>query len=146
MKKNLVALLFLLSVNMVVYAQEWNTDFKEVQVQASKEHKNIILVFSGSDWCAPCIKLEKSIFQSEAFKKTATNEYVLLRADFPKRKKNKLSEQQQKHNNELAALYNQEGYFPLVVVLDSQGKVLGKTGYKNTTPEAYISLLQSFEK
>lgn len=103
-------------------------------------------MFSGSDWCAPCIKLEQSIFQSEAFKTFSATAYILVRADFPKRKKNKLSETQQAQNNELAATYNQNGYFPLVVVLNAEGNVLGKTGYKKTTPEEYISLLESFVK
>lgn len=146
MKKILVSIVFFLAITTVVTAQNWNTNFQEATAQASKESKNIVLVFSGSDWCAPCIKLEQSIFQSDEFKTFATKNYILVRADFPKRKKNKLSETQQEQNNQLAATYNQNGYFPLVVVLDAEGKVLGKTGYKKTTPEDYISLLTSFGK
>ena len=104
----IVSILFLTSVT-TLSAQEWTTNFEEATTQASKEHKNILLVFSGSDWCAPCIKLEKSIFQSEAFKTFASYNYILVRADFPKRKKNKLSKAQQEQNNELAASYNQNG-------------------------------------
>jgi len=146
MKKILSSIVLFLAITTMVTAQNWNTNFKEAKELATKEHKNIILVFSGSDWCAPCIKLEQSIFQSEAFKTFSNKEYILVRADFPKRKKNKLSEAQQAQNNELAATYNQNGFFPLVVVLNAEGKVLGKTGYKKTTPEAYISLLESFVK
>ncbi|PTX59755.1 thioredoxin-like protein [Kordia periserrulae] len=146
MRKILVLTIAFFAISVTVNAQEWNTNFKEAQAQASNEHKNILLVFSGSDWCAPCIKLEKSIFQSEAFKTFAADNYILVRADFPKRKKNKLSQAQQEQNNQLAATYNSNGYFPLVVLLDEKGTVVGKTGYKNTTPKAYIELLQSFEK
>lgn len=146
MKKIISSILLFLAITTTVNAQNWNTNFKEATAQATKESKNIILVFSGSDWCAPCIKLEKSIFQSEAFKTFSANDYILVRADFPKRKKNKLSESQQEQNNQLAAMYNQNGYFPLVVVLNAKGKVLGKTGYKNTTPQDYISVLESFTK
>ena len=68
----------------------------------------------------------------------------MLKADFPKKKANKLSKEQQDKNDLLAEKYNQNGYFPLVVVLDKTGKVLGTTGYKNITPAEYIKLLSSF--
>jgi hypothetical protein len=44
-------------------------------------------VFSGSDWCAPCIKLDKSIWQSTEFKEYAASNLILERADFPKKNK-----------------------------------------------------------
>jgi hypothetical protein len=69
----------------------------------------------------------------------------MLLADFPKKKENQLSEEIQKHNHMLAEKNNQEGYFPLVVVLDIHGKVLGKTGYQNISVEKYIEILESFK-
>ena len=126
------------------FSQNWLTDFETAKQTANEENKKIILVFSGSDWCAPCIKLESEIWESEEFKAYSSENYVLLRADFPRRKKNALSKQLQEHNNHLAATYNQNGYFPLVVVLDAQGKTLGETGYIKTTPKNYINTLESF--
>jgi RimJ/RimL family protein N-acetyltransferase len=55
-----------------------------------------------------------------------------------------LSNEQQEYNNSLAEEYNQEGYFPLVVVLNNQGDIIGKTGYKKFDPNKYIELLNSF--
>ena len=106
----------------------------------------IILVFQGSDWCAPCIKLDREIWSTEVFKKYATENYVMLQADFPRRKKNALPEPQTKANAALAEKYNKQGYFPFVVVLDSNGKVLGESSYKKTTPENYIKELNAFRK
>jgi len=125
-------------------AQNWTTDFVEAKQKAIEKNQNIVLVFSGSDWCAPCIKLEKEIWNSDTFKATGESSFVMLRADFPRRKKNALSKSQQAHNNNLAAIYNSNGYFPLVVVLDQDGKVLGETGYQKITPQEYINLLKSF--
>jgi thioredoxin-related protein len=105
-----------------------------------------LLVFSGSDWCAPCIKLDKSIWQSAEFKEYAASNLILERADFPKKKQNQLDPNLQKQNEVLAARYNKEGVFPLVVVLDSKGTVLGKASYKNVSPNEYITLLNSFIK
>lgn len=134
-----------LGVTLNVFAQDWKTNLNEAKELASKENKNIILVFSGSDWCAPCIKLEKNIWESQDFISHAAANWVLLKADFPRRKANKLSKEQTKENEMLAENYNPNGYFPLVVVLDSSGKTLGKTAYKDISPKEYILHLQSLE-
>lgn len=143
MKKTILSVLFLCTI-VIVNAQLWHTDFIEAKKLATKENRNIILVFEGSDWCAPCIKLEREIWESEEFKDYAKTHFVLLKADFPRRKTNRLSEQQQKENEKLAEKYNQQGFFPFVVVLDKTGKVLGTTGYKKVEPAEYIKLLSSF--
>ena len=123
-------------------AQEWRTDWDTAKVEAEQANKKLILVFSGSDWCIPCIKLEKEIWENSSFIQYAEQHYVLFRADFPKRKKNKLPETIQHLNDRLASEYNPKGYFPLVVVLDTQGKVKGQLGYEKLTPEAYIALIE----
>jgi thioredoxin-related protein len=123
-------------------AQEWRTDWDTAKVEAEQANKKIILVFSGSDWCIPCIKLEKEIWEDSSFIQYAQQHYVLFRADFPKRKKNKLPETIQQLNDRLASEYNPKGYFPLVVVLDPQGKIKGQLGYEKLTPEAYIALIE----
>lgn len=136
----------LLFVVTIGYSQEWKTDFTVAKGEASSQNKNILLVFSGSDWCGPCIKLDRDIWQSEEFKEFAKNNLVLERADFPKKKQNQLAPELKKINEELAEKYNKDGMFPLVVVLDKNGKVLGKTAYKNVSPQEYITILKSFLK
>ena len=49
-------------------------------------------------------------------------------------------------SRKLAEKYNLEGSFPLVVILDKNGKVLGKMGFKNVSPEEYIKMIHAFEK
>ena len=107
-------------------------------------NQKLILVFSGSDWCIPCIKLEKEIWEDESFKTYARENYILLRADFPKRKKNILPKEKQTHNDKLAERFNAAGYFPLVVVISPEEKVLGQLGYEKSTPEKYIELINAF--
>lgn len=126
------------------FSQDWLTDFKQATQLAQKEDHNILLVFQGSDWCAPCIKLDREIWTSQVFKDYAKEHYVLLKADFPKRKQNRLSEEQQAHNDKLAEMYNRQGFFPLVVVMTPQGEVLGETGYHHVSPDEYIGMLESF--
>lgn len=127
------------------FSQNWKTSFDEAKFQAKKENKNILLVFSGSDWCAPCIKLNTNVFQSELFK-TESTKWVLYNADFPKRKKNKLPTVLSEANNKLAERYNNKGYFPLVVLLNPNEKILGKIGYKNVSAKEYIDMIDKLEK
>ncbi len=127
-------------------AQNWERDFEVAKERALNEGRNILLVFSGSDWCVPCMKLEKEIWKSKKFIDDPKEHFVLLRADFPKRKANMISKEQQEANNDLAEIYNNRGIFPLVLVLNKDGEVLGKAGYKNISPAEYISMLHSFEK
>jgi|TARA_B110000967_G_scaffold10249_1_gene10178 thioredoxin-related protein len=142
-KYALITILFVLIMNTArLSAQEWRTDWDTAKVEAEQANKKLILVFSGSDWCIPCIKLEKEIWENSSFIQYAEQHYVLFRADFPKRKKNKLPETIQQLNDRLASEYNPKGYFPLVVVLDTQGKVKGQLGYEKLTPEAYIALIE----
>jgi len=141
--KHFLLIVFILSLNTArLSAQDWRTDWDIAKVEAEQANKKLILVFSGSDWCIPCIKLEKEIWESLSFTQYAEQYYVLFRADFPKRKKNKLPETIQKLNDRLASEYNSKGYFPLVVVLDAKGKVKGQLGYEKLTPEAYIALIE----
>ena len=144
-KKIIVLVVMLLGINQSI-AQEWQTDFSTAKEIAAKQNRPIILVFQGSDWCAPCIKLNREIWITETFKKYASQHYVMLQADFPRKKINMLSESQTAKNAELAEKYNRNGFFPFVVVLDSKGNVLGQAGYKKTTPENYIKELNAFTK
>ena len=126
------------------FGQNWQTNIDDAKKISGEIDKKIVLVFSGSDWCAPCIKLDKEIFSTKEFMSYATDNFVLVKADFPRRKKNALNEQQQNHNNALAEKYNPNGFFPLVVVINHNGEIQGKIGYKKTSPKEFINLLESF--
>jgi len=145
MKKTIILFLVLIS-SFNVFAQNWIKDIDEAKQIAASENKTIILVFQGSDWCAPCIKLDREIWSTEEFKTYAKDHYVMLQADFPRKKKNSLSNEQQEKNNNLAEKYNKNGYFPFVVVLDKNGKILKESGYLKTTPSQYIELLNTTSK
>jgi thioredoxin-related protein len=142
MKHLLIALFFTFS--LAASAQSWETDFNTAKSIALKQGKQILLVFSGSDWCAPCMKLDKNVWKAEVFKKHAQDNLVLLKADFPSRKKNQLSQEQQDKNNALAQKYNPKGYFPFVVLLSAEGEVLNQLGYKAIEPQAYIDEINKY--
>lgn len=122
----------------------WGSDLSVAQQAAKDQHKLILLNFSGSDWCGPCIKLKKDVFESTEFQSFADANLVLVRADFPRLKKNQLAKDQQAKNDALAERYNSDGKFPLTVLLNEQGKVLKEwDGYQPSTTKM-LSEIQHF--
>ncbi|MBL7768910.1 MAG: thioredoxin family protein [Flavipsychrobacter sp.] len=138
---------FLISV-LVLVSQVinpvWLLDFSDAQQQAKQEQKQILLNFSGSDWCGPCIRLTKDVFQSPEFEALAAKELILVRADFPRSRKNQLSPEQQKKNDALAERYNSKGSFPLTLLLDANGVVI-KTweGYPENKATGFLNELRT---
>src|SRR6185295_17174708 len=117
-------LLMMIFATIVSVGTPWLTDFEKAKQAASSEHKLILLNFSGSDWCGPCIRMHKEIFENSSFADYASSHLVLVNADFPRLKKHELSKEQQDKNDKLAGVYDKEGIFPLTVLLTADGKVL----------------------
>ena len=142
--KKLFVILCLFCISDTILSQEWSTDFESSKQKAKEEEKKTLLVFMGSDWCSHCIRLDKKVWQTEIFNSYAEKKLVLVKADFPRKNSNKLSPKQIEQNNKLASMYNPKGSFPLVVIFDSQGKLLGKINNSKTSPEDFIELLNTF--
>lgn len=133
-------LLFLLLISSALTTNIWLGDFNEAKKQAASTNKNIIINFSGSDWCGPCIRLRSEILESTTFEKYASEHLILVRADFPRQKKNQLPKEQIKLNEALAEKYNPDGKFPYTLLVDETGKIL-KTwdGFPDVKPEEFVS-------
>jgi len=109
---------------------------------AKKENKNILLVFTGSDWCAPCIRFEKKVLDDPSFIKYANDHLVLMNADFPQTKK--LSPQIVEENERLAAKYNPSGSFPLIVLLKPDEEVVAYLDYRNEDVNQFIAMVNRY--
>ncbi len=143
----LLFVLFFVLNTFIVYSQNWIFDIDEAINMANQENKKIIMVFSGSDWCAPCIKLDHEIWMQEEFIQYANQHFIMLRVDFPKRSKGKITKEQKEKNELLAEQFNPNGIFPYVLVLDGEGKVLNTLGYEGVSVKDYLDLLnQSNQK
>src|SRR6516164_11252706 len=75
----------------------WLTNYQQALAQAAKEKKNVLIDFTGSDWCPPCIQMEKEVLSQREFIAFAKNNLVLLKLDFPRRKKLSPEEKEQNH-------------------------------------------------
>ncbi|MEH6680044.1 MAG: thioredoxin family protein [Sediminicola sp.] len=135
-----------------VFAQEvvpseipWLTDYEQALRAAEKEKKNVLLYFTGSDWCPPCRLLKKDLFDTETFS-IASKGFILLYVDMP-RKKGVITETQLAHNKELLSKFNERGVFPLVTILDPKGNPLKElAGYKGQgRVQEHLELMDSYQ-
>ena len=110
----------------------WMTDFEAAKKKATAEKKDLLVDFTGSDWCGWCIKLSDEVFKHDAFKKGVADKYVLVELDFPK-DKSKQSEATQKQNAELQKKYKIRG-FPSILLMDGEGRPFAQTGYQAGAP------------
>jgi thioredoxin-related protein len=127
-----------------LYSPVWHTNMEEAKELAQKEHRHILLNFSGSDWCGPCILLRKDILDQPAFLQFADTTLVLVNVDFPRKKKNQPTPEQQQLNDQIADRYNARGQFPLTLLLTAEGKVLKQwEGNPGVSPEVFSAKVKA---
>ncbi len=140
LNKSLIALVALHCTGTLFAArEEWKSDFTAAKKLAAESKQDLLMDFTGSDWCGWCIKLDKEVFSQDAFKAGVKDKFVLVEVDFPK-DKSKLSADTLKQNTELGGKYAIEGY-PTILLCDAEGRPFGKTGYQAGGPEAYVKHL-----
>jgi thioredoxin-related protein len=128
------------SLRAAADASRWQTNYKQALAQAAKENKQLLLDFTGSDWCPPCMMMEREVLSTSQFESFASNKLVLVRLDYPRRKKLPANELQQ--NDQLQQQYSIEG-FPTYVLLDSRGKEVKRVvGYVDGGPSAFIKWIE----
>lgn len=133
-------LLFLLSILPVFVQAQTATaekpDCPDVAVQP------ILLVFSGSDWCQPCVRFEKQVLSDSTFQAYASEHLTVQKADFPQRRKLQATEIAE--NERLAAQYNPEGRFPHVVLLRPNRSVLAVLPHNADDGEQFVAQLKTY--
>jgi thioredoxin-related protein len=134
--------LALLAILPAAAAPTWLTDLDEAKKVAAKEKKDILVDFTGSDWCGWCIKLKKEVFDLPAFE-AATKKFVLVELDFPNKKPQ--SDELKAKNRAAQQKYGITG-FPTILLMDAQGEVYARTGYQAGGAEKYVAHLQELTK
>jgi len=148
MKFKIIVLLSVLffTANLSFGQANWTTDYESSLAKAKLQNKPVLLLFTGSDWCPPCKRLHRVIFDSKEFEEYSKDNLVLILADFPKRKANKLPADQRIKNEKLARKFGIRG-FPTTLILDTDGKVIDKrVGFSGITPEQYIERIKGIAK
>jgi len=122
----------------------WMQDFEAAKLKASEMNKDLLLDFTGSDWCPPCKDLSSRILSQDSFKTEASKNYILVELDFPN-DKSKITPAISAQNQELLKLYEVKGY-PTILLIDAQGRPYGQTGHRPGTPEDYLAHLAELQK
>jgi thiol-disulfide isomerase/thioredoxin len=123
----------------VVAEASWTTDWEAAKAQAAKEGKDLLIDFTGSDWCIWCKRLKGEVFDQAAFRDRAPGSFVLVELDFPQDKSGQ-SEVLQKQNEKLMEQFGVDG-FPTIYLADEQGRPYAQTGYQQGGAEPYLEHL-----
>lgn len=118
----------------------WYTNFQEALAAAQKESKDLLINFSGSDWCIFCIRLEKDVFAQEAFAREAEKYFVFMLVDFPN-DPFKQSEEIRKQNQQLALRYRFRNLFPTLYLAKPDGTPYAMAEYQQLGPTEYLDYL-----
>lgn len=97
----------------------WTSDFEAAKKTAAKEKRLMYVLFTGSDWCGYCVRLQKNVLSKKEFKALGEKDFVFVYLDFPRRSKadNPIA------NRALMQQYKVRG-FPTAMVMTPEGKVL----------------------
>ncbi len=140
-----VAVLVVMASPAAYAADGWSTDYEAAKKQAAKENKDLLIDFTGSDWCVSCAALKKEVFSKDAFKQEAPKHFVLVMLDFPQQKP--LSEELSAQNEKLRVFYGIDK-FPTLLLTDAKGRPYASTGYDENLKgaEAYNEHLATLRK
>jgi thiol-disulfide isomerase/thioredoxin len=120
----------------------WLYNIEEAKIKSLETGNPILISFSGSDWCLPCMRLHQTLFSDSTFIQYANESLVLLEVDFPSKKKSILSQEQLRHNEALSVQYNPKGSFPLVVIINGEGEVQGYMKHPAVSAAQYLQSIR----
>lgn len=124
--------------NMTTNQIQWETNFDKALRSAKELNKPILVLFTGTDWCTWCIRLEDEIFSNSNFADQMKDKFIYVKIDFPM--KTKLAPDLVAQNKALKTKYKVEG-FPSVIILNQKGEKIGSTGYRSGGPVKYGQML-----
>ena len=129
-------------LNIAAAQSKWTENLPVAMKQAKAEGKDLLLNFTGSDWCHWCHVLEDEVFATKAFRKYAPKHFVLVTLDFPA-EADKQNPKLAKQNHEWREKLQIDG-FPTIVLCDASGRPYATTGYEEGGPKPYIDQLNEF--
>jgi thiol:disulfide interchange protein len=121
----------------------WETDFGQALGQARARKCHIMIVYTGSDWCPWCKKMDAEVYSQPEFARYSHEKFVLLKLDYLRH--SPMSDAAKAQNTDMLQRYHVNGY-PNLVIVDMNGKALGRfTGYYEGGPEHFIRMVQAYE-
>lgn len=141
MKKTTIAIillsLFVLPLVAEVIEEEgltWYTNIEEAQ-KALTEGKTLFILFTGTDWCPWCVKLQDEILHQEKFREYAAENLILVKLDFLRYTKQ--PKDVTDYNMGKMEAYGVRG-FPTVLLYDAAGNQINQTGYMEGGSDKFV--------
>jgi thiol-disulfide isomerase/thioredoxin len=138
--KSVIIGFFILTSPLFCFSQ-MNNNPDQAFSAAMESNKTVLLYFSGSDWCLPCQRFNKTIKSDSLFKKYADGNLILIEADFPQ--KTKLSRQQVLWNEKLAEEFNPNGIFPYLLLVHADKSIITSLEYLHYDPKNFIEEIKT---
>jgi thiol-disulfide isomerase/thioredoxin len=120
----------------------WLNNYQEAVSQSQATGKPIVLLFTGTNWCPACMKLEKEVLTTSEFAGGVGGRFIFLKAEFPD-----YSEEAIKSSPYYPLLQNHGiDTFPPMVIVNANGQRLYTVNYQAGGPSVYINqLLRKFQ-
>ena len=83
--KNLINTILFLFLIQIGFSQEVKmiTEWEKAKELAQKENKQILIILTGSEWCAPCKKMDNRVIENPEFEKYAEQNLIIFLIDLP---------------------------------------------------------------
>jgi len=131
----------IISCGFSLWAQDiWTEDWNAALQQAQREGKDLLINFTGSDWCVWCQRLDAEVFSTPSFRQQAPQRFILVKLDFPRGLPQ--TPAIRNRNQELAQRYGVEGY-PTIFLADSKGRPYAKMGYQAGGPATFLRNMEN---
>ena len=122
------------------HAGIWQADYDAALKQAAAENKPVLVNISGTAWCSWCRTLEKEVFSKPEFIAYAKDNLICVLLDFDRSGRASNAEFAKQHEP-LLEKFQVEG-FPTVLIMNPQGRIIQRTGYRPGGPLAYIEMIK----
>lgn len=105
--------------------------------------KPILLSFTGSDWCLPCIEFERKVISTVCFQDFASQSLTLENVDFPQKNRG-IPKSEINRRDSLAAIYNQEGRFPRFILIDGNREFISEINHMGKDSLQFVHEIQKY--
>ena len=111
---------------------------------AKEQGRDIMLEFTGKEWCPPCIHLRTKILETAEFDKAVGDKYVLVEVVFPRLPEAvaAMPESQRNANEKLLDYHHIQTGLPTVLLLDAAGRPYAQVAGARSTTAEYVKALE----
>ena len=116
----------------------WTTNLERALAIAKQNKKFVMAQFTGSDWCPPCMMMQKAVFSKSSFTRLVPKKFILVKIDIPRSNK-----AMSLKNGKVMKNYNVTGV-PTILLFGDDGKEFSRfSASQYPTVEAFIDKLSA---